>query len=154
MSRLRTRLSRYCALGAAFCALIALMVSPIDSSSSCLCSTSDVVNANAASCCVSEVEEKSCCSSNQPKSCCCSTASDCNCLGCECDEPVEPISELPFAPGQTQIDLVFAGHVGLSSEISTPWPEDRESVWPETRSNPGSTLTALETCVILSRFTC
>lgn len=152
MSRLRNSISRFIALGVVVCALGTMHLLPYGIKTSCCCSAPETSAAQPASCC-SKVEEKSCCSAPLQKSCCCKPVTkDCNCLGCQCGETEDRGPDQPIAPVE-QLELVYIGHLGVDAGISSPWPSERQSTWPST-STCCWPKTALETCVLLSRFTC
>lgn len=153
MSRLKNGLSKTIALGVSIHALIALLFVPFTDSSSCCCSAPASNIAVASSCCEAEVEQNSCCSSIEKKSCCCAPVStECSCLGCECGDSEDHYPVRPYAPSQQQIDLVFVGQLGLDANLMAPWPE-AQTAWP-TEYAFHSSVSALEKCVLLSRFTC
>lgn len=143
-------------------AAIGLQPLVFSSGSACTCDAMASVDANAdsgvSSCCGGSVEEEaSCCSSKKAKTnpCCCNPeALTCQCVDCRCGESDEPHPPAPAIPTNETTEIVSPTLVCSTPHVGFPKPSEIESVAFSRNVADQATLTAQQTCVLLSRFTC
>lgn len=155
--RQHTTLKRAAASIGVCAALCMLLSAAVPALESCSCPGEPVVVRSIA-CCSPGIVVQNCCSTSeatQPDRCCCSPESEeCRCEGCSCgnvNNPASPLSPVPS--GQQTFGLVLVGLVGDVAEFADAWSGVKNDR-PGSGQSVNQSVTALEKCVILSRFHC
>lgn len=139
----------------AWSAIVMLFVQPMSlAGSGCQCASSDSQTVVAKNCCAAKVETNTCCANEQTTCCTAKESSPCQC-GDQCKCSVEaPGKSLPAVPiNDSHSDQVLALVLSLSVASLDAIIPDAE-FGRQTSMAPRPALTALQTCVLLSRFNC
>lgn len=127
----------------------------------CDCPTteSQVATNTASTCCSIENKEvpDTCCSSKTAtaKKCCCNpSASVCECGDCGCSEGNDNQSPLPAIPTNEKTEVVTPVLICTAPIVGYPFDREVQRVDYQNTAVEFAALSAQETCVLLSRFTC